>query len=222
MKKALRFAELKYLKVDLDGWRHAWVFDHSNCHAAMAADALNASEMNVKPGGKQQVMHDTLWQGKIQKMTLRGGTPKGLKLVLEERGIGTKGKKKEEMQTILASHADFRNEKRRIEQLLIEKGHIPIFLPKYHPELNPTERVLAQLKRYTRGRCKYSLPSLRTLDHSLAYDTVTVDNIRNHFRKCKHFMFAYLEGLTPGTELDDRVKKHKTACKSHRRIGVNE
>ena len=65
------------------------------------------------------------------------------------------------MQTILASRADFRNKKSRIEQRLIEKGHIPIFLPKYHPELNAVERVWAQLKRYTRGHCKYSLPSLR-------------------------------------------------------------
>ena len=65
MKKALHFAELKYPKVD--GWRHAWVFDYSSCHATIVADALNASEMNVKRGGKHQVMHDTLWQKRFRR-----------------------------------------------------------------------------------------------------------------------------------------------------------
>ena len=35
-----------------------WVFDHSSCHAAMADDAVEVSKMNVKPGGKQRIMHD--------------------------------------------------------------------------------------------------------------------------------------------------------------------
>ena len=219
MKKALRIAELKYPKED--SWRHAWVFDHSSCHAAMAKDALQVGDMNVKPGGKQPRMHDTIWQGRVQTMNLRDGTPKGMKLILEERGINTSGMKKEDMQAVLASHSDFKREKSRIETLLIKHGHIPIFLPKYHPELNPIEQVWAQLKRYTKGHCNYSLPSLRK-NIPLAYDTVSAENIKNHFRKCKHYMFAYLEGLKPGTELDDQVKKYKKAILSHRHIGVNE
>ena len=35
-------------------------------------------------------------------------------------------------------------------------------------------------------------------------------------------MFAYLEGLQPGKELDEAIKKYKIAAKSHRRIGVDE
>ena len=34
-------------------------FDQSSAHGAYAKDALNAKEMNVKPGGKQCIMHDT-------------------------------------------------------------------------------------------------------------------------------------------------------------------
>ena len=67
----------------------------------------------------------------------------------------------------------------------------------------------------------YTLPSLRK-NVPLAYDTVTLDNIKNHFRKVKHFMFGYLEGLKPGAELDEALKKYKVAAKSHRRIGINE
>ncbi|KAI5989607.1 hypothetical protein EDC04DRAFT_2588333, partial [Pisolithus marmoratus] len=36
-----------------------FVFHQSLAHSAFAKDALNAKEMNVKPGTKQQVMHDT-------------------------------------------------------------------------------------------------------------------------------------------------------------------
>ena len=30
-----------------------FIFDQSSAHAAFAKDALNAKDMNVKPGGKQ-------------------------------------------------------------------------------------------------------------------------------------------------------------------------
>ena len=63
---------------------------------------------------------------------------KGLKRVLEER------RNKEWMQSVLSQHIDFKFEKCEIEN----KGHIP---PKFHPELNPIERVWAQMKRYTRA-----------------------------------------------------------------------
>ena len=46
----------------------------------------------------------------------------------------------------LAEMEDFKNEKYLIEHFLISKGHIPVFLPKFHPELNPIERVWVQLK----------------------------------------------------------------------------
>ena len=76
------------------------------------------------------------------------------------------------------------------------------------PELNPIERVWSELKRFTKAHCKYSLPSLRK-NIPLAYDSVVLDNIRNHFHKVRHFMFGYLEGLTPGKELDEALKKYK-------------
>ena len=66
MHRAVEIAEIKYSKEE--GWRHVWVFDHSSCHAAMADDALDVNKMNVKPGGKQRIMRDTTWNGKVWKM----------------------------------------------------------------------------------------------------------------------------------------------------------
>ncbi|KIK80912.1 hypothetical protein PAXRUDRAFT_28034 [Paxillus rubicundulus Ve08.2h10] len=36
-----------------------FVFDQSLAHGAFAKDALNANEMNIRPDGKQRIMHDT-------------------------------------------------------------------------------------------------------------------------------------------------------------------
>ena len=83
------------------------------------------------------------------------------------------------MHETLAKHSDFRDEKSMIKHLLVEKGHVPCFLPKFHPELNPIERVWAQLKRYTKAHCKYFLHK----NIPLAYDTFSLENIPNHFRK---------------------------------------
>ena len=114
----------------------------------------------------ENVLHRTGWKE----------SRKGDEVVLEERGVSTAGKTADWMHETLGQHSDFRDEKSMIEHMLIEKGHIPCFLPKFHPELNPIERVWAQLKRFTKAHCKYSLPSLRR-NIPLAYDTVTLENI---------------------------------------------
>ena len=36
-----------------------------------SVDALNANKMNAKPGGKQLLMHDTVYNGKPQSMKKR-------------------------------------------------------------------------------------------------------------------------------------------------------
>jgi len=85
-----------------------FIFDQSSAHGAYAKDALNAKEMNVKPGGKQRKMHDTYipfdnpnpdLRGQPQSMVFPSnllpdhpdyqfrGQPKGMQSVLEERGL---------------------------------------------------------------------------------------------------------------------------------------
>ena len=60
---AAKTAEVKYPRDK--GYRIVWIFDHSSCHGdgAYADDALNAHKMNVKPGGKQPAMRNTIWRG---------------------------------------------------------------------------------------------------------------------------------------------------------------
>ena len=54
VKRAIQIFECIYPDVVAE-----FVFDQSSAHGAFAKNALNAKEMNVRPGGKQQKMHDT-------------------------------------------------------------------------------------------------------------------------------------------------------------------
>ena len=96
--RAVEIAEFKYPKTE--GWRHAWVFDHSTCHAVMATDSLDVSYMNVKPDGKQRKMHDTTYKRKVYTMNFCDGSPKGMKRVLLERDIDTTGMRGDDMKRI--------------------------------------------------------------------------------------------------------------------------
>ena len=103
------------------------------------------------------------------------GIPKGMRVVLKERGIDTSKMNADMMQEVLGNHPDFKNEKSRIECFLVEeKGHIMYMLPKFHCELNPIERVWAQAKRYSKAYCNYSIVSLRNIIHP-ALDSVTLE-----------------------------------------------
>ena len=81
-------------------------------------------------------------------------------MVLEEQGISTARKNTDWMRETLAEHSNFLDKKSMIERMLIDRVHIPCFLLNFHTELNPIERVWAQLKRYTRAHCNYSFLSL--------------------------------------------------------------
>ena len=78
-----------------------------------------------------------------------------------------------------------------------DKGHLMYMLPKFHCELNPIKRVWAQAKRYSKAYCKYNIKSLRNMIHP-ALDSVTLESMQKHFRKVRHYMFAYLEGVPGG------------------------
>ena len=78
-------------------------------------------------------------------MNFPDSRPKGLHRILSERKVDTSKMVADEMREALSKCSDLKNEKCMIEQLLRTNGHIAVFLPKFHPELNPIDRVWAQL-----------------------------------------------------------------------------
>ena len=192
-----------------------WFFDHSSGHTAFAEDALNVNRMNVKPGGAQPRMRDTYYNGRLQKMVFSDSdrTPKGMKKVLEERGVNVSKMKAEDMRQALQSMNDFKYEKTKVENLLLDSGYKAYFIPKFHCELNPIERVWAQSKKYSRANCDYSFKGLENIVEP-ALESVSLDSIRKFFRKMRDYLRAYREEITIGPLMDAALKKYK----SHRKI----
>src|SRR6267142_1054150 len=139
-----------------------FIFDQSSAHASLGSDALRAFEMNKSNGGKQRKQKDTIipmnnphsnYCGKPQKMTTETGEAKGLKQTLEERGFNLKGMPAccspvcpvENydccMAQLLRKQDDFSLQVSLLKQKIKAQGHLCMFLPKFHCELNPIEMV---------------------------------------------------------------------------------
>ncbi|KIJ40068.1 hypothetical protein M422DRAFT_257136 [Sphaerobolus stellatus SS14] len=116
------------------------------------------------------------------------------------------------MTRCLAEQADFRNEKPLLQIEIEKAGHICLFLPKFHCELNPIERYWGYTKRLFRASCNGSFPHAKKLLPE-CLDSCTTETIRHFFRKCWRYMSAYRNGLS-GKQAEFAVKKYK----SHRRI----
>ena len=77
------------------GCKALFAFDNARNHLKLAEDALRVSEMNLEPGGKNNkqirdtyVMDVNHPEGSfIQSMVLPDRRPKGLRIVLTERGL---------------------------------------------------------------------------------------------------------------------------------------
>lgn len=189
-----------------------FVFDQSSCHRKFDETALIAKNILVKDGGPRRV-RDTVWAGKPQVMVNSDGSAKGLRTILAERGINTARMKADDMRTVLANHEDFVKEKTNVEHYVESRGHIALFLPKFHCELNPIERVWGHSKRYCRAYTNFTLIKLRQIINP-ALESVSVDLIRKFFRKARDYERAYIEGFKAGKEVHEAVKTYK----SHRRV----
>ena len=152
VRKAVRIAEFKY---PATFYELAWIFDHKSGHLAFAEDALVANRMNMKPGGKQPKMHPgKLPDGTPQPMVFQDGTPKGLEIVLRERGVRTDHLNRSEMVKRLQEYPDFKFEKSSVQTYLEAKNHRCLFNPKVYMKfsdifLRRGYHISIHLYRYT-------------------------------------------------------------------------
>jgi hypothetical protein len=216
-----------------------FAFDNSSNHAVFRKDALVASRMNLKPGGKQPIMRDTYFGPDRQPQSMvfpathpdekLRGQPKGIKQVLIERGKwppeglileckDCKEKIQDESRIsccarqVLSLEPDFLAQRGAIEELIKKAGHECIFYPKFHCELNFIERYWGASKRHARENCDYSWNGLQQMVPK-SLDQVPLVMIRKFARKCWRYMDAYRKGIS-GKLAEYAVKKYK----SHRRI----
>lgn len=126
------------------------------------------------------------------------GSAKGLRTILAERGINTARMKADDMRTVLSYHDDFLNEKANVEHYVESRGHIALFLPKFHCELNPIEQVWGHSKRYYRAYTNFTLVKLhQILDPAL--ESVHLENFSGRHVSTK-------EHTLKDTKLEKRLK----------------
>ncbi|KAI0354346.1 hypothetical protein OH77DRAFT_1549785 [Trametes cingulata] len=215
--------------------------DNSQGHSAYSQDALLTSRMNLRPGGKQATMRDGwfLQEGQrvVQQMSFPPdhpkfpGMPKGMREVLIERGLWTAGllmrcgdgEKCDPdaasccAKRILDLQPDFQEQKSLVQEVIEAAGHLCIFLPKYHCELNFIEFFWGAVKRYLREHCEYTFSALQA-NMPLALKSVSVQLIRKWEHRSLRWMEAYESGLS-SKDAQFQVKAFSSRkYKSHRRI----
>lgn len=230
-----------------------FIFDQSSAHASLPPDALRAFDMNKSDGGKQRTQRDTViplsnpaaeHRGKVQKMTLENGSPKGLQTVLTERGFDVHGMRAKCspvcpwenerccMARLLSKQEDFVNQESMVETLMKEAGHHCIFLPKFHCELNPIEMVSPPMLYSENGLlignqywgwCKYRYREIskRTFAEAqrIALEKLNAcptEVIRRFINRSWRFMSAYRLGLT-GKAAEWAVRKQR----QHRQVSAS-
>jgi hypothetical protein len=149
-----------------------FLIDNSQGHSAYGEDTLLISHMNIKPGGKQAHMCNGWYIHNgvrvFQPMVYPGNhpdhpdTPKGIKAVLIECGLWQQqlqGKCKKACKPnanaccnkcILKWQPDFSEQKSLVQETIETAGHVCLFLPKFHCELNFIEFFWGMVKKYLR------------------------------------------------------------------------
>ena len=211
-----------------DQFQGLFLFDNATSHNVMAPDALDTRKMNLGSGGKQPVMRDG-WNSRTntsQAMNDDDGKPKGIRAILQERGLWPVGgmrlqctKKSKKLdgsccaRHLLGVQPDFASQRGFLQEEIEKREHLVAYYPKYHPELNYIEYFWGFCKRFARENCDYTLVGLRrTVPKSLS--AVPMETTQRFFEKSQRIADAYRDGYVYGTK-----EFTEKAYKSHRRAG---
>ncbi|TFK16561.1 hypothetical protein FA15DRAFT_742089, partial [Coprinopsis marcescibilis] len=140
----------------------------------------------------------------------RAGVFKGMANILEERGFGSMAgvlaqckdfkcmpdKPRCCCRRMLYEQPDFANVPSLLEQMCKKRGYDVLFLPKFHPELNPIEMCWGRAKYWYRRNPSSSKDEDLERNMLSALDSVTQAEIRRYSRRCRRFLDAYHVGLS--------------------------
>lgn len=102
--------------------------------------------------------------------------PKGLRFLLQERGLWREGLKLRYKivgdcdqrrlegccaHTLMSIQEDFKLQKSLLQEAVESQGHLPLLFPKFHCELNWIEHFWGAAKWHTRKNCRYGIQDLR-------------------------------------------------------------
>jgi hypothetical protein len=153
--------------------------------------------------------------------------PRGMKAVLQERFVNkalrADGTLAVDVSRMTAPqladecnrYADFQSSVSRAEILCTRFNHTCIFLPKFHPELNPIELVWRDSKEALRRVCNASSRDFKRKWHA-ALDALDSHRIHGYFKTAMEYEMIYDKEIGYGNEKDAGSRLHKYA--SHRRV----
>ena len=118
---------------------------------------------------------------------------------------------------ILERQPDFAEQKSLVQETIEAAGHLCLFLPKFHCELNFIEFFWGMVKKFLCDNCEYNFETLKE-NLPKALDSVHIHTIC----KWEHQMYRWIEAYKSGLRTRDAqalVRKFSsTKYKSHRRI----
>ncbi|EFP88340.2 uncharacterized protein PGTG_14424 [Puccinia graminis f. sp. tritici CRL 75-36-700-3] len=200
-----------------------FIFDCSSAHGAFSKTALRVQNMNLKPGGKQSHLRDSIipcddpciplhLRGRPQTFSYDSSHPdpklagqaKGIQTILEERGLwqhySSKAHESNNSSTccwskIMSCQSDFVNERPLLQQIIEDSGHVCLFLPKFHCELNPIELFWSYIKDWYRkqSHTTQSFPAAKDLFEKVRKSCPLV-TIRKYFCRIDQQISAYQQG----------------------------
>jgi hypothetical protein len=184
------------------------VLDHSSGHTAKAEGARNVQNMNVKAGGKQNLIRDG-WYMKDGNRVVQKIGRRGMRAVLEERKLVDPKEKKnaDELAQILSAQPDFSEERPEVEIDVRDRGHFVLWNPKFHAELNPIELKWAYMKRYTRQHTKESMAATKR-GVAQALKEYKWSTAELHCAHARRYMRAYKAG-TPSDAVEAEMMERK-------------
>ncbi|OAX34548.1 hypothetical protein K503DRAFT_747250 [Rhizopogon vinicolor AM-OR11-026] len=104
-----------------------------------------------------------------------------------------------------------------VAEIIENTGHLCIFLPKFHCELNFVEYFWGKVKKYFRDNCDGTFNTLKT-NTPLAMQSVQLSTIRLWEHRMHHWMEVYRTGLNT-KDAQFRVRQFSsTKYKSYRRV----
>jgi hypothetical protein len=156
------------------------------------------------------------------------GQAKGIKQVLLERGytqrlrMSCKKSCSEGVllccaRKILEHKPDFKAQKSLVQEVIEAAGHLCIFLPKFHCELNFIEFFWGATKKWLHDHCDYTFETLKA-NLPLAMGSVELKTIRLWEHRMVRWMEAYSSGLSARDSQKQVRDFSSRKYTSHRRV----
>lgn len=186
-----------------------WYMKNGEKAQQLMSFPVDHSEFPGQLKGMKQVLEWGLWKN-------------GLVMQCKKAKDGSEGRCKSAAtdccaQNILDLQPNFQKQQSLVQEVIEAAGHLCIFLPKFHCELNFIEFFWGAVKKYLWTHCDYTFTTLQE-NMPKALKSIPIGTIQKWEHRMIRWMEAYQSGLG-AKEAQIHVKEFSSQCyTSHRQI----